>query len=261
MPNFAANLTLMFNEVDFLDRFEAAAKAGFRGVEYLFPYDFDKNELADRLGANGLTQALHNLPAGDWGAGERGIAILPDRVDEFRASVDTAVEYASALKCGQVNCLAGLTPDGADPAALRSTFVENLVYAADRLKAENIKLVIEAINTRDIPGFYLNGSKQAIDIIEETGSENLFFQYDIYHMQIMEGDLAPTIKAHLDKIAHIQLADTPGRHEPGTGEINYPFLFAFLDEIGYQGWIGCEYNPQGDTVEGLDWFAPYRNAG
>jgi len=184
---------------------------------------------------------------------------LPDRVDEFRASVDTAIEYASALNCRQVNCLAGLTPDGADPAVLKATFIENLAYAAERLKSENIRLVIEAINTRDIPGFYLNGSRQAIDIIEETGSDNLFFQYDIYHMQIMEGDLAPTIRANLDKIAHIQLADTPGRHEPGTGEINYPFLFAFLDEIGYQGWIGCEYNPQGDTVEGLSWFAPYRS--
>ena len=261
MPKFAANLTMMFNEVEFPDRFEAAAKAGFTGVEYLFPYDFDKADLAERLAANGLTQVLHNLPAGDWAAGERGIAILPDRVDEFRAGVDQAIDYATTLGCSQVNCLAGIAPADADPTALRATFVNNLKYAAERLKEAGISLVIEAINTRDIPGFYLNGTQQAVDIIAETESDNLFVQYDIYHMQIMEGDLAPTMESNLSSIAHIQLADTPGRHEPGTGEINYPFLFDFLDRIGYQGWIGCEYKPAGDTVAGLDWFQPYRNNG
>lgn len=261
MPKFAANLTMMFNEVGFLDRFKAAANAGFTGVEYLFPYDFDKKDLADRLAANGLTQVLHNLPAGDWAAGERGIAILPDRVEEFRAGVDQAIAYATALGCDQLNCLAGIAPADADPAALHATFAGNLTYAAERLKDAGIRLLIEAINTRDIPGFYLNGTQQAVDIIAETGSDNLFVQYDIYHMQIMEGDLAPTIEANLDLIPHIQLADTPGRHEPGTGEINYPFLFEFLDRIGYQGWIGCEYKPAGETAAGLDWFAPYRNNG
>ena len=260
MPRFAANLTMLFNEVDFLDRFEAAAKAGFKGVEYLFPYDFDAAELKARLDQFGLTQVLHNLPAGDWGAGERGIACHPDRVEEFKAGVDKAIEYATALGCKQVNCLAGIAPEGVDAATQRKTFVENLSFAADKLKAAGITLLIEAINTRDIPGFYLNGTQQALDIIAETGSDNIKVQYDIYHMQIMEGDLAPTMQKHLGQIDHIQLADNPGRNEPGTGEINYPFLFAFLDKIGYQGWIGCEYKPATTTVEGLGWADAYLKA-
>ncbi|MEE8272249.1 MAG: hydroxypyruvate isomerase [Alphaproteobacteria bacterium] len=257
MPKFAANLTMLFNEIDFLDRFASAAEAGFTGVEYLFPYGYDKSELADRLAAHGLTQVLHNLPAGDWAKGERGIAIFPDRVDEFRAGVDTAIGYATALGCGQVNCLAGIAPEGADRDALRATFVGNLRYAAERMGAEGIKLLIEAINTRDIPGFFLNRTADAAAILDAVGSDNLFIQYDIYHMQIMEGDLAPTIEAYLDRIAHIQLADNPGRHEPGTGEINYPFLFGHLDRLGYAGWIGCEYKPAATTAEGLGWFAPF----
>lgn len=257
MPKFAANLTMLFNEVPFLDRFAAAKKAGFGGVEYLFPYDFEKGVLAEQLHQYGLTQVLHNLPAGNWGAGERGIAILPNRVAEFRDGVSRAVEYAKALDCRQVNCLAGIVPEGADPVKLRAVFVENLRYAADALAKHNIKLLIEPINTRDIPGFFLNGTEQAIQIISEVGSENLFVQYDIYHMQIMEGDLAMTMKKHLDRIAHIQLADNPGRNEPGTGEINYPFLFRTLDEIGYRGWIGCEYKPKTTTLEGLGWYKPH----
>lgn len=257
MPKFAANLTMLFTEVDFLDRFEAAAKAGFKGVEYLFPYDYDKEELGERLRANGLTQVLHNMPPGDWSAGERGIAILPDRMDEFRDTVGRAIAYATALGCPQVNCLAGIAPDRADRDALHRTFVENLRFAAEHLKARGIKLLIEPINTRDIPGFYLNHSAQAAAIIEDVGSDNLFIQYDIYHMQIMEGDLAPTIEANLARIPHMQLADTPGRHEPGTGEINYPFLFDHLDRIGYAGWIGCEYKPAASTTEGLGWVEPY----
>lgn len=257
MPKFAANLTMLFNEADFLDRFEAAAQAGFKGVEYLFPYDFDAAELKSRLDQNGLTQVLHNLPAGDWGAGERGIACHPDRVEEFKAGVDKAIEYATALGCKQVNCLAGIAPEGVDDAAARKTFVENLKFAADKLKAAGILLLIEPINTRDIPGFYLNGTQQALDIIAETGSDNIAVQYDIYHMQIMEGDLAPTMETHLGSIRHIQLADNPGRNEPGTGEINYPFLFGFLDKIGYDGWIGCEYKPATTTVEGLGWADAY----
>ena len=257
MPRFAANLTMMFNEVDFLDRFEAAAKAGFKGVEYLFPYDFAADELKARLDQFGLTQVLHNLPAGDWGAGERGIACHPDRVDEFKAGVDKAIAYATALGCTQVNCLAGIAPEGVDAATLRKTFVENLKFAADKLKGAGITLLIEAINTRDIPGFYLTNTQQALDAIKATGSDNIGVQYDIYHMQIMEGDLAPTMEKHLGSIDHIQLADNPGRNEPGTGEINYPFLFEFLERIGYQGWIGCEYKPATTTVEGLGWADAY----
>lgn len=259
MPNFAANLTMLFNEVDFLDRFEAAAAAGFKAVEFLFPYAYDKAVLKERLDRNGLRLVLHNLPAGDWAAGERGIACLPDRVEEFQASVHQAIEYATALGCPQVNCLAGLAPAGADPQLLRRTFVNNLRYAAAATKKAGVRLVMEPINNKvDIPGFYLNYTQQAIDLIEDVGSDNLGVQYDIYHMQIMEGDLARTIERHLDRIWHIQLADNPGRHEPGTGEINYPFLFDFLDRVGYQGAIGCEYKPRAGTVAGLGWFAPYR---
>ena len=257
MPKFAANLTTLYNEVDFLDRFEAAAKAGFTGVEYLFPYDFDKNQLAERLRQYGLTQVLHNFPPGDWEAGERGIAILPDRIAEFRDGVSRAIDYAGTLGCKQLHCLAGVRPKNADPQVIRETYLANLAYAAAALKTAGIKLLIEPINTRDIPGYYLNRTNEAVAIIEETGSDNLFIQYDIYHMQIMEGDLARTIEANLSRIAHFQLADNPGRHEPGTGEINYPFLFNKLDEIGYEGWIGCEYRPSTTTSEGLGWFAPY----
>lgn len=260
MPRLAANLSMMFTEVDFLDRFEAAAKAGFKGVEYLFPYDFAAADIKSRLDQFGLTQVLHNLPAGDWGAGERGIACHPDRVDEFKAGVDKAIEYATALGCKQVNCLAGIAPAGVDAATLRATFVENLKFAADKLKAAGITLLIEQINTRDIPGFYLNGTEQALSIIAETGSDNIKDQYDIYHMQIMEGDLAPTMEKHLSSIQHIQLADNPGRNEPGTGEINYPFLFSYLDKIGYEGWIGCEYKPATTTTEGLGWADAYLKA-
>ncbi|NGX93928.1 MAG: TIM barrel protein, partial [Candidatus Afipia apatlaquensis] len=216
MAKFAANLTMLFNELPFIDRFAAAKAAGFAGVEYLFPYDFEKAVLGEQLQQHGLTQVLHNLPAGNWGAGERGIAILPDRVAEFRDGVSRAIEYAKALECRQVNCLAGITPAGADSAELRAVFVENLRYAADALAKHRIKLLIEPINTRDIPGFFLTGTEQALQIISEVGSENLFVQYDIYHMQIMEGDIAPTMKRHLGRIAHIQLADNPGRNEPGT---------------------------------------------
>ena len=259
MPKLAANLTMLFNEVDFLDRFAAAAKAGFKGVEYLFPYDYDKNVLKQKLTEHKLTQVLHNLPAGNWGAGERGIACHPDRIKEFKASVDKAIDYATALGCKQLNCLAGVRPPGLDPIDARETFIKNLQYAAPRFKAAGIKLLIEAINTRDIPGFFLCNTLQAVDIIKAVGSDNLFVQYDIYHMQIMEGDLAHTIEKHLKLIPHMQLADTPGRHEPGTGEINYGFLLPHIDKIGYQGWIGCEYKPAGKTVDGLSWIQKYNS--
>ncbi len=254
MPRFAANLSMLFTEHEFIDRFAHAARSGFRGVEYLFPYAYPASQLSEALQAHGLTQVLHNLPAGDWAAGERGIAALPERVGEFQHGVGQAIEYATALGCRQVNCLAGITPAGMDPEQARGTFVDNLRFAAAKLDEASIRLLIEPINTRDIPGFFLNHSRQALEIMTEVAADNLFLQYDIYHMQVMEGDLAMTIQENLARIAHFQLADNPGRHEPGTGEINYPFLFALIDRLGYDGWIGCEYKPRAGTVEGLGWL-------
>ena len=258
MPKFCANLTMLWNELDFTDRFAAAARAGFKGVEYLFPYDHDKNRLAEQLRQHRLTQVLHNLPAGNWAQGERGIACHPRRVAEFQDGVGKAIEYAQALGCKQVNCLAGIRPSQVDPGLARETYIRNLQFAAPLLHDAGIKLLIEPVNTRDIPGFFLNNSKQAFDIIKAVGSDNLFLQYDIYHAQVMEGDLASTIEANLALIPHMQLADNPGRNEPGTGEINYPFLFQHIDRIGYGGWIGCEYKPKTTTDAGLGWVRPYR---
>ncbi|MCP8688536.1 hydroxypyruvate isomerase [Marinobacterium sedimentorum] len=254
MPRFCANLSMLFTEHDFLERFDAAAKAGFNGVEYLFPYDFDAQTIKAKLDANNLTQVLFNLPAGDWNAGERGIACHPERIEEFRAGVQRAIDYAKVLGNNQVNCLAGIQPAGVDDALAEATLVENLTFAADKLKQAGIRLVMEAINTRDIPGFFLNNTAQALRIREQVGSDNLNLQYDIYHMQIMEGDICPTLQANLDAIQHVQLADNPGRHEPGTGELNYPFIFSFIDQIGYDGWIGCEYKPATSTEAGLGWL-------
>ncbi len=257
MTRLCANLSMLFTEHDFLDRFDAAAKAGFSGVEYLFPYDFAAADIKARLDACGLTQVLFNLPAGDWAAGERGIACHPDRTEEFRAGVQRAIEYAQVLGNRQVNCLAGIQPAGVSAEQAHSTFVANLKYAAAELEKAGIRLVMEAINSRDIPGFFLNTTAQALALRDEVGSDNLSLQYDIYHMQIMEGDLARTIEANLGAINHIQLADNPGRHEPGTGEINYAFLFSFIDRIGYDGWIGCEYKPATTTEAGLGWLKAY----
>ena len=254
MPKFAANLTMMFGEVDFLDRFQAAASAGFEGVEYLFPYEYEAERLAERLDANGLAQVLHNLPAGDWAAGERGIACHPDRAGEFQDGVGKAIEYAKALGCPQVNCLAGIVPRDVSARAARDTFIENLKFAAPALEAEGIRLLIEPINQIDIPGFLLSRTHEARSIIGEVASSNLYVQHDVYHMQIMEGDLARVIERNLDVISHMQIADNPGRHEPGTGEINYPFLFDFIDGLGYGGWIGCEYVPKTTTLDGLGWL-------
>ena len=231
MPRFCANLSMLFTEVDFLDRFDAAARAGFSGVEYLFPYDVEAEVIKARLDANKL-----------------------ERVEEFRAGVDKAIAYAKVLGNAQVNCLAGIRPQGYDCATIENTFLNNLEYAAGKLEAAGIKLVMEMINTIDIPGFYLQTTQQAQDIREKVGSANLFLQYDIYHMQIMEGDLARTIEKNLASINHVQLADNPGRHEPGTGEINYRFLFDHLDRVGYRGWVGCEYKPKTTTEAGLGWL-------
>ncbi|WP_338762775.1 hydroxypyruvate isomerase [Massilia sp. METH4] len=254
MPRFAANLTMLFNELPFLERFKAAADAGFKGVEYLFPYPFAKEELAAQLEQHGLTQVLHNLPAGNWEKGERGIACHPDRVQEFREGVDRAIEYATALRCRTVNCLVGIAPAGVSEEVLRRTVVDNLSYAAAKLKEAGIRLLVEPINTYDIPGFYLNRTEQALRLLDEVGSDNLFVQYDVYHAQRTEGELGATLARHLGRIGHIQVADNPGRNEPGTGEINYAWLFRHIDKIGYDGWIGCEYKPAGDTREGLAWL-------
>jgi hydroxypyruvate isomerase len=257
MPRFAANLTMLFTEHPFLDRFEHAAKAGFKAVEFLFPYAWPAQEIRARLDAHGLQLVLHNLPAGDWDAGERGIACLPGRTDEFRRGVARAIEYAQVLGVGQLNCLAGKAPADVADGVLRKTFVDNLRFAAAELQAASLKLLIEPINTFDIPGFYLRGTAQALSILDEVGAANAFVQYDVYHMQRMEGELAATMQKHLARIGHIQLADNPGRNEPGSGEIHYPFLFAHLDRIGYRGWIGCEYKPASTTTQGLGWLRPW----
>jgi len=253
MPRFAANLTMLFTEVPFLDRFARAAEAGFEGVEFLFPYDHPAREIRRRLDEHRLYLVLHNLPAGDWAAGERGIACHPDRVAEFRDGVGIALRYARELGVNQLNCLAGKAPAGVPAAQLRETLVANLRYAAKRLREENIGLLVEPINTFDIPGFHLCRTRQALDLIEEVGAANLRLQYDVYHAQRMEGELASTLEKELPRIGHVQIADNPGRHEPGTGEINYQFLFRHLDRIGYSGWVGCEYKPATSTEAGLDW--------
>jgi hydroxypyruvate isomerase len=253
MPNFAANLTMLFNEVPFLDRFERAARAGFDAVEFQFPYAFEPGEIRQRLDRHGLKLVLHNLPPGDWDAGERGIGCHPDRIDAFRDGVARGIAYATALGAPQLNCLAGKAPDGVSADELRRTFVTNLKYAAEAFGKAGLKLLIEPINVFDIPGFFLNTTAQAISILDEVGADNAFVQYDVYHAQRMEGELAATIERHLARIGHMQLADNPGRHEPGTGEINYAFLFAHLDRIGYRGWVGCEYRPAGGTEAGLGW--------
>lgn len=257
MPKLAANLTMLFNEVDFQDRFYLSAQHGFKGVEYLFPYSYQKEQLSEILAKNKLTQVLHNLPAGNWDEGDRGVACQPERMGEFQEGVGIAIQYAMELGCTQLNCLAGIVPEGVDSSLVEETLITNLKFAADEMEKERIRLLIEPINTIDIPGFYLRNTAQACSIIDKVGSKNLGLQYDAYHMQIMEGDLARTVENNIGIISHIQIADNPGRNEPGTGEINYKFLLNFLDKIGYKGWIGCEYKPLATTDEGLTWAVPY----
>jgi len=251
MPKFAANLSLMFTEHPFLERFGAAASAGFRFVEYQYPYEFGKSEVADAARAAGLGVVLHNLPP------HTRAACDPARTGDFQSGVGLAIEYALAAGCKQLNCLAGNVPDGVDAETARATLIANLGYAAAHAKQAGIRLLTEPINTRDVPGFYLNRTRQAVQLIEAVGSDNLFLQYDIYHMQVMEGDIAKTIEANLAYIGHIQFSDNPGRHEPGTGEINFPFLFGFIDRLGYKGYVSAEYRPAGDTVAGLGWLRLY----
>jgi len=257
MPRFSANLSMLFAELPFLERFEAAASAGFRAVEFAFPYEHDPQILADRLRRFGLEQVLHNLPPGDWSAGDRGLACDPGRIAEFQGSVERALTYAKALGCTRLNCLAGRRPERVSFERAQETLVANLRFAAAELRKAGVALLIEAINTIDMPGFFVSTSRHALAVLDEVGSDNLLFQYDVYHMQRMEGELARTIQASLPRIGHIQIADNPGRHEPGTGEINYGFLLPFLDEIGYSGWVGCEYVPRGTSRAGLEWMKTY----
>lgn len=253
MPKFAANLSLMFTEVAFLDRFAVARAHGFEAVEFLFPYAWPAGQIAARLGASKLQLVLHNLPAGDWAAGERGMACDPARVGEFQDSVALALEYARALGVPRLHCLAGLLPTGVATERAQGTYIDNLRYAAGQLRPHGIDLLIEPINTYDMPGYFLTGSAQAADIIAACGADNLFLQYDMYHMQRMEGDLAAGVREYLPLIRHMQLADVPGRHEPGTGTIDFRALFQLIDALGYDGWIGCEYHPLGQTAAGLGW--------
>ena len=254
---FAANISLLFTEVEFPLRFAAAARAGFAGVEFQFPYAFDKDVLAGALVASGLTPVLHNLPAGDWAAGERGIACHPDRVAEFEAGVGQAIEYATALGCRKLNCLAGRIPAGVESRHATDTFIRNLRFAAPRLADEGILLLIEPVNTFDVERFLVSGSGQALDIIDAAACGNLSLQYDVYHMHRMHEDVGAAIDGALPRIGHIQIADNPGRHEPGTGEIDFRSLFGLLEARGYSGWIGCEYLPLGATDAGLGWRQEY----
>jgi hydroxypyruvate isomerase len=254
MPRLAANLSMLFPELDFLERFAAAARAGFRAVEYQFPYAWPAHEIAARARDARLEVVLHNLPAGDFAKGERGIACLPGREQEFRDSLEQAIAYAKAVNCPRLNCIAGLAPVDREHFEV---LAGNLRFAARKLGAAGLQLELEPLNTRTVPGFFLSRSSQAIDVLNAAGEGNAFLQYDVFHMQIMEGDLARSIERLLPRIGHVQVADVPDRHEPGTGEINFAFLLSRLDQLGYSGWVGCEYNPRGDTVEGLMWARPY----
>ncbi len=261
MPRFAANLSMMYTEVDFLDRFAAAAKDGFRAVEYLFPYAYRVEDLAGRLADNGLQQVLFNAPPGNWEAGERGLSSLPGREDEFRRSfAEQAMPFAQQLRCPSIHVMAGLLPEGADRALHQATYLGNLEWAARQAASAAIDILIEPINTRDIPGFFLNRQDHAHQVIKDVGADNLKVQMDLYHCQIVEGDLAMKIRRYLPtgQVGHFQIAGVPERHEPDLGEINHPYLFSLLDELGYDGWIGCEYRPRAGTSAGLGWFADYR---
>jgi len=254
MPRFAANLSMMFTEAPFLERFAAAAQAGFMGVEYLFPYDFPAEVLQERLQKERLDNVLFNLPPGNWAAGERGLTCLPGREEEFRAGVATAIAYAARLNTVRVHAMAGVVPPRASVADVRATYIANLKFAAAELAPYGITLLIEAINTRDIPGFFLNTQAQAYAVLQEVGAPNLKMQMDLYHMQIMEGDLEIKLRKYAPHCGHVQIAGVPQRHEPDTGEVRYTHLFDVLDELGYAGWVGCEYRPAGKTVDGLGWF-------
>ncbi|MCM2545054.1 2-oxo-tetronate isomerase [Burkholderia glumae] len=258
MPRFAANLSMMYQEHPFLERFAAAARDGLRAVEYLFPYAFPAAELKARLDGAGLVQALFNAPPGDWAAGERGIAALPGREDEFRRAVETALDYARVIGNDKLHVMAGLVAADADRARHRDVYLRNLAYAAQAARGAGLQVLIEPINPRDMPGYFLNRQDDAQAICREVGAPNLRVQFDCYHCQIVEGDLAKKLERDFAGIGHIQVAGVPERHEPDLGELNYPYLFALLDRLGYDGWIGCEYRPKAGTSDGLGWLRPYR---
>jgi hydroxypyruvate isomerase len=253
MPRLAANLSMMFNELPFLDRFAAARSAGFEGVEFLFPYDFPATALRERLSGEGLTQVLFNMPPGDWAHGERGIASIPGRQSEFHESVKKALDYAAALDCRQTHCMAGIVPSGVSPTTATAVYAANLAWAAEQAKPAGVRLVIEPINHRDMPGYFLNTQAQGAAIVEAIGRDRLGLQFDVYHVQVTEGDITKRMEQFMPLIAHMQIADVPARNEPGTGEIGWSYVFRRMDELGYQGWVGCEYRPVGDTVAGLNW--------
>ncbi|HEX2012069.1 MAG TPA: 2-oxo-tetronate isomerase [Roseateles sp.] len=265
MPRFAANLSMLYNDLDFLDRFDAAARDGFRAVEFLFPYAYEPGLLAARLQANGLQQVLFNAPPGDWEAGERGLASLPGREAEFRAGIAKALVYARALDCPRIHVMAGLLPAGATREARGATYVANLRFAAAEAAKQGVNILLEPINERDMPGFFLNRQDQAHALVAEIGALNVQVQMDLYHAQIVEGDLAMKIRRYLPTgaVGHVQIAGVPERHEPDIGELNYPYLFRLLDELGYTGFIGCEYRPSRGvntphaTSDGLGWLRPW----
>jgi len=257
MPRFSANISMLWKEVEFPERFEAAAQAGFKAVEIQFPYGWSKRQLGEIAQRAGVEVVLINIPAGDPEKGDRGIGCLPQRVAEFREGVARAIDYARALGCKQMNCLAGVAPPEVASAKLRETFVSNLRYAAGELARHGMTLLTEPVSTQAVPGFYLNASAQALALMDEADADNLKLQYDLYHMRIMGDDLAQTIEANLHRIGHMQIADVPDRHEPGTGEIDFPPLFDLIDRLGYRGWIGAEYVPAGKTEDGLAWVKKY----
>ena len=263
MPRFAANLSMLYPQHAFIDRFAAAAADGFAAVEYLFPYEHPASELAAQLTAHGLQQVLFNAPPGDFAQGERGIAALPGREDEFRRGIRQALAYAAALNCPRLHVMAGLVPDGADRAAMQRCYLDNLAWAAEQAKPQGVDILIEPINTRDIPGFFLNKQDEAHAIVLELGLPNLKVQMDLYHCQIVEGDLTMKLRQYLPtgRVGHIQIAGVPLRHEPDLGEVNFPALFAEIDVLGYDGWVGCEYRPKGDTSVGLRWLRALQQAG
>jgi 2-dehydrotetronate isomerase len=255
MPRFAANLTMMFTERPFLDRFDAAAEAGFTAVEYLFPYEHAPDAIAERLRRNGLTQALFNLPPGDWAAGERGLAALPDRFDELRNGVDTALAYAAATGVKRVHLMAGIA-DRRDATAV-AAYRKAVAWAAERVARDGLDLLLEPINSRNMPGYFLNDFTFAENLIGDLALPNLKLQFDIYHRQIMHGDVAIALRRLIPMIGHVQIASVPSRQEPDGEELNYPYLFEELDRLGYDGFVGCEYNPRAGTLDGLDWFKPF----
>ncbi|WP_430283247.1 2-oxo-tetronate isomerase [Pseudomonas aeruginosa] len=259
MPRFAANLSMLSPRHDFLDRFAAAAADGFEGVEYLFPYAYPAAELKARLDDHGLRQVLFNAAPGDWDKGERGLASLPGREAEFRRAIAQAIDYAQVLGNRHIHVMAGLLPAGADRIRHRETYLDNLAHAAREAAGARLTVLIEPINNRDMPGFFLTRQDDAQAICREVGADNLQVQFDCYHCQIVEGDLATTLRRDIGNIGHVQIAGVPDRHEPDDdNEVNYPYLFELLDRLGYQGWIGCEYRPRGDTSAGLEWLRRWR---